>query len=41
MIDCSELNCKSCPSDICEECFSGYYLYENKSCISQCEGIDG
>ena len=31
-IDCTELNCKTCPSDTCTQCYSSYYLYEDHSC---------
>ena len=41
LIDCTESKCIICPVNTCQKCLSGYYLYENKSCISHCEDIYG
>ena len=41
IIDCSETNCKHCPYNICSECLTKYYLYEDYTCAIECEDIDG
>ena len=37
IIDCSVKYCKSCSNDICSECISSYYFYENVSCSLTCD----
>ena len=36
-IDCSLEYCKKCSDNICSECISSYYFYENKSCCTFCD----
>lgn len=40
-IECSTSYCRICLLDLCSECLSSYYLYEDKSCLSKCVEIDG
>ena len=40
-IDCSVNYCKTCTNDICSECKSSYYFYENISCSLICETTQG
>ncbi|KRX02882.1 WD40-repeat-containing domain [Pseudocohnilembus persalinus] len=39
-IQCNDKNCKICPSDICTECQSGYYLDSNNNCLQNRRSLE-